>query len=646
MTEEFSIVLEDLRTESIKAKPCPTCNFLWRAISDITESDTPHLEIKYTSFDVGPAEHGGRIEKGPLHGRLVPNSYLRGFNGATPIDLQFYILPTDPPSPRATVGRGHHITSDGLSDSCVSLLRSWLALCTSSQGKHIRCAAHSSTVLPTRLIHVGTATQDSRLYITQPHEEVHYAALSHCWCGIAPVRTLISNIEDHLLSLPLLSLPRTFADAIAVTRALGLQFPWIDSLCIVQDDHRDWEREATIMAHVYVGAWVTISADAATDTEKGFLGPPSRAVPEYKTISVVLPADGDGSASKCEVHVRKRGFLAEELPFHFWLGSNGPDSKRCAGRSKLSTRGWVFQERLLSPRTVHFSQHEMAWECRSARTLRTTSVVKYFSEPLEDEDTTGKEMPNRRATWRRDIVPTYTRLDLTVATDRLPALAGLAEAVGQRIGEQTQYLAGLWRHSLETDMLWCTEEPGSSHRLFKGSAPSWSWASVTGPVYWHEGVEAAVESNPVPEFCVKDVYFDSEGAPSSIVGMVDSTCLPLGGPRDVNLAVSWDCGTIHKAMLDAKDQGGLCFLVFGIRPAGRGPFGLVLKLESGGLYSRMGFVSGYRVERRRQSWGSDGWHCEESQSSDLENGTEDEQEGWSAWIRGQLASPKASVKIG
>jgi hypothetical protein len=207
-------------------------------------------------------------------------------------------------------------------------------------------------------------------------------------------------------------------------------------------------------------------------------------------------------------------------------------------------------------------------------------------------------------------------------------------------------------------MLWRTEEPGGSHRLPNVSAPSWSWASVTGPVYYHEGVEAAMESGPSPEFCVEGVYFDSEGAPSVIIGdgcvlqlqiffdwTGKWTVQPLSGPGDMNLAVSWDCGTIHKAMLDAKDQRGLCFLVFGIRSSGKGPFGLVLKLESEGAYSRMGFISGYRGERRRQSWGSDGWHYEESQSSDLGTGNEDEQGGWEAWIRGRLASPKASVKI-
>ncbi|KAK0643414.1 heterokaryon incompatibility protein-domain-containing protein [Cercophora newfieldiana] len=433
--ETIRMVLEDLLAETgTKDTPCRTCRFLWQAISEITEGDTVHPEITYTSFDISPAEHGDRIGKGPLHGHLVPNPAL-GAKAATPVDLQFYTLPTDPPSPWTTIGRGYHITPNGLSDSCVSLLRSWLALCTTSQGKHTRCSTPPTPSLPTRLVHVGTATEHPRLYLTKPHEKSRFAALSHCWGGASPVRTLNRNIEDHFMALPLSSLPQTFADAIAVTRAMGLEFLWIDSLCIIQDDLQDWEREAARMAHVYANAWVTISADAATDADKGFLGPPSRMVPAYKSIPVTAPDGGDGHALERTVHVRKRGFLAEELPFHYWsVPTAGLRSGQVSGRSKLATRGWVFQERILSPRTVHFSQHEMAWECRSvcdcecsatsARTLRTTSVVKHFLDHSGDGGTTDSIVP-KRATWRRDIVPAYTRLELTVPTDRLAALASL-----------------------------------------------------------------------------------------------------------------------------------------------------------------------------------------------------------------------------
>ncbi|KAF1924124.1 heterokaryon incompatibility, partial [Didymella exigua CBS 183.55] len=64
-------------------------------------------------------------------------------------------------------------------------------------------------------------------------------------------------------------LPKTFQDAVLVTRALGLRYLRIDSLCTLQDSHTDWEREASRMASVYMDAYVTISAAASSNSDGG-----------------------------------------------------------------------------------------------------------------------------------------------------------------------------------------------------------------------------------------------------------------------------------------------------------------------------------------------------------------------------------------
>lgn len=63
--------------------------------------------------------------------------------------------------------------------------------------------------------------------------------------------------------IPWDKLPSTFQDAITVTRRLGIAYIWIDSLCIVQDDAQDWEREAAKMALIFESAYLTIAATAA-----------------------------------------------------------------------------------------------------------------------------------------------------------------------------------------------------------------------------------------------------------------------------------------------------------------------------------------------------------------------------------------------
>ena len=66
-------------------------------------------------------------------------------------------------------------------------------------------------------------------------------------------------------------IPKTFQDAITVTRYLGFHYIWIDSLCIVQDDNEDWARESAKMSSIYANAVLTIAASAAADDTYGFL---------------------------------------------------------------------------------------------------------------------------------------------------------------------------------------------------------------------------------------------------------------------------------------------------------------------------------------------------------------------------------------
>jgi hypothetical protein len=59
------------------------------------------------------------------------------------------------------------------------------------------------------------------------------------------------------------SLPKTFQDAICVTRRLGIKYLRIDALCIIQDSEEDWRREASLMERVYAEAYLNIAATAS-----------------------------------------------------------------------------------------------------------------------------------------------------------------------------------------------------------------------------------------------------------------------------------------------------------------------------------------------------------------------------------------------
>jgi hypothetical protein len=101
--------------------------------------------------------------------------------------------------------------------------------------------------LPSRVIDVGDSSGVQEPYLladTVAIPPTAYVALSHCWGGIIPVRTLRANLAAHQRALSLASLPRTFRDAVTLTRRLNFRYLWIDSLCIIQDDSDDWARES------------------------------------------------------------------------------------------------------------------------------------------------------------------------------------------------------------------------------------------------------------------------------------------------------------------------------------------------------------------------------------------------------------------
>jgi hypothetical protein len=93
-----------------------------------------------------------------------------------------------------------------------------------------------------------------RLVDTNPGEPYRYIALSHRWTEqTEKVCTTTSTIDQFKIGIRFDILPDQFQEAIRITRAIGIQYIWIDSLCIIQKepDLADWNIESTKMADVY-----------------------------------------------------------------------------------------------------------------------------------------------------------------------------------------------------------------------------------------------------------------------------------------------------------------------------------------------------------------------------------------------------------
>jgi hypothetical protein len=293
--------------------------------------------------------------------------------------------------------------------------------------------------------------------------------------------TTNSTLPNHKQGIYVNTLPKTYQDAILITRQLGRRYIWIDSLCIIQDSKSDWESEAAKMADVYQNAWLTISATRSSSPTSGCFN---------SMEPQILKLEGVIRDSPFILYARNK----MEHVTSDW----GPDPTKVPMRRfplPLLTRGWAFQERLLSARVLHFGPQELFWECRERVTCeckgikeweKEANIVTYQGAPPKITHNkfvnAAANSVQMHARWR-SMVEEYSRRRLTIGTDRLPGFTGVATEMQGHLGER--YLAGLWESSFVADLCWCRESvySGAGRVRKRGGSPwpgtpSWSWAAV------------------------------------------------------------------------------------------------------------------------------------------------------------------------
>ncbi|KAJ9606453.1 hypothetical protein H2200_009414 [Cladophialophora chaetospira] len=344
--------------------------------------------------------------------------------------------------------------------------------------------------MPRRLIDVQPAdgSVDARLVLTDDLRSngarLSYTTLSHCWGqpDTATRHAMITtpgSLPLRLAGISLQSLPRTFQDAITITRELRIRYLWIDSLCILQQspteaaDHetlKDWDEESENMNSIYEEAEICIIAAASDNPAGGCF---------VQTIGMPPRVTG-GNWKSCFEHesLECRRTLAE-------FAQSGP----------LARRAWCLQERFLSRRILHYTEYGMLWECLSAIKLDDSIA----STPLYKSASFGWQLLPEKSNWLagaykdwHKVIQEYTPRSLTKDTDRLSAISGLAKGIAN-LTEDT-YVAGLWLSKILDDLLWhCDVQncgTGICARQQSYIAPSWSWGALKGPVLysgWGDG---------------------------------------------------------------------------------------------------------------------------------------------------------------
>lgn len=464
------------------ANGCEFCRLIWQTYVGKYNGEIPNIDFDSESDeeDTPPGftleSHigggSGPWEPPKLRVALALKRYQRRLRGWSCYLEAFASRDNVPPSGQALLYTDIH--SDPAETSCLDQALQWLHTCSAN---HPTCAwlKRRRVRAPTRLIDVGLPDGSEQPRLCLSNENItSWVALSYCWGGPSEFMLTEQTMEYLIRGVPLFNFPATLRDAVTITRALNIKHLWIDAICIKQDDRSDWLRECGRMRDVYKDATVTVIASDSASSNAGIFAKRIQSEP--------LPFpwySSDGSQVSVQEHTV---YLRDAA----WKSAGDLSSQ-------IQRRGWTLQEDLLSPRTLSYLKTRMVWECP---TLQTDEGGRVSVPPNYDggkifttadiDASSERDLNYLWLLYRRwaAVIEDYTFRRLTVETDRLPGLSGLASEFARRAKDT--YCAGLWRRELLYGLAWCLHERKELEGDRKVAvsaeyrAPSWSWASING----------------------------------------------------------------------------------------------------------------------------------------------------------------------
>lgn len=378
---------------------------------------------------------------------------------AVPLELQF-IYPTSLPgnSLNAILGRKVPPYLN------YSTLRNWINFCCENHRE--TCGSEFGDPLPGfRLIDCSTGK------IIPAPEGAEFVALSYVW-GIAPIPpgTSYAKIPN--------SASLVIQDAMVVASNIGYRYLWVDRYCIPQDDERAKHHQIRRMDLIYQRAQLTIICSAGRDASDGIPGVIS--VPRTPQPQADLPK--------------------------FSLVSSLPSPQYEVNRSKWATRGWTYQEGLLSRRCLLFTENQASFQCQTNYHAFESVNEPGFSRRRPQLAGYPSNRANNPLPLRlgetvsdvRDRLNEYLKRELTYESDALNAITGVLSAFvarnvldGQvwgipvikglnyhRLGGKTFRLMP-FSDRIAHGLCWAQKPSvaGMTENLIRrrGSFPGWSW---------------------------------------------------------------------------------------------------------------------------------------------------------------------------
>jgi hypothetical protein len=290
----------------------------------------------------------------------------------------------------------------------------------------------------------------------------------------------------------------------AQQQRMYVSFPVLNTATgIMQDSVKDWEEAASTMASIYENSYLTLAASWASDSNGGC----------YSSTQ---------NRYLYEVHkLDDSGLYARRIlpPF-----PSGDDSSESRADWPLLKRGWVFQERVLAPRVIHFAKEQLFWECDSCffdefgrKDWRFGDSASAKLSPGVGTTTLKDRSVGTHIYWRC-MIALYTNLEFTYSKDVLPALGGIVERE-MRYRKGDVYIAGMWENSLLEDIAFHVHKTYGTRK--NSRVPTWSWASIQGPTEF-------LDVQKLPS--VSLVKLDYERTAPANIGYVTNASLRIRGP--------------------------------------------------------------------------------------------------------------------
>jgi hypothetical protein len=326
-----------------------------------------------------------------------------------------------------------------------------------------------------------------------------------------------AEAEDVVLQQVGRNLSQLVQDAMAVTRGLGFRYLWIDRYCINQEDQDEKQEAIAKMDSIYEAASITIIAAPAPGSPPGLPGiSRERRMLEQHTVKV-------GS--------------------HTWT-STLPHLSTAISLSAWKTRGWTYQEAVLSTRCLYFTDVQVYFVCQCATACESLAILpntdllslgeSTFRSYAFETDLT-KRRPRREGLshFFQDLC-SYKSRRLTYDYDSLNAFQGILGRSNFRtvwgipMVHNSQYIPVLSNSDLALKFVrglwWENPSHPSYDRLPRNHLhaslrrnphfPSWSWCGWSGSITSHklrgdvnsnDGCNAADETSPAIK-----IYFETE----------------------------------------------------------------------------------------------------------------------------------------